>query len=58
MYIFHRQGDDSRLLDLFMWTDDPDYVPTDADYEAAALLTAVRPLDKLSVTWGGIKKRL
>jgi hypothetical protein len=32
MYIFHRQGNDSKIMDVFMWTDDPGYVPTDDDY--------------------------
>jgi hypothetical protein len=35
MYIFHRQGDDTVFWDVFMWTDDPDYVPTDEDYQDA-----------------------
>ncbi|UCE46435.1 MAG: LamG domain-containing protein, partial [Phycisphaerales bacterium] len=35
MYIFHRQGNDSKIMDVFMWTDDPGYTPTDADYEDA-----------------------
>ena len=34
MYILNRQ--DGALWDVFMWTDDPDYVPTDEDYENAA----------------------
>jgi len=33
MYIFNRQ--DNNLWDVFMWTDDPDYEPTDVDYENA-----------------------
>jgi len=35
MYIFHRQGNSSVFWDVFMWTDDPDYVPTDEDYQNA-----------------------
>jgi len=35
MYIFHRQGDDTVFWDVFMWTDDADYVPTDEDYQNA-----------------------
>jgi hypothetical protein len=35
MYIFHRQGDETVFWDVFVWTDDPDYVPTDEDYENA-----------------------
>jgi hypothetical protein len=40
MYIYHRQGDNSVFWDVFVWTDDPDYVPTDNDYLNA---TAVLP---------------
>ncbi len=32
MYIYHRQGESVVFWDVFMWTDDPDYVPTDEDY--------------------------
>ncbi|MEJ2703152.1 MAG: discoidin domain-containing protein [Sedimentisphaerales bacterium] len=35
MYVFHRQGDETVFWDVFMWTDDPGYVPTDQDYENA-----------------------
>ena len=35
MYIFHRQGNSTVFWDVFMWTDDPDYVPTDEDYQNA-----------------------
>ena len=60
MYIFHRQGNDTVFWDVFMWTDSADYVPTDDDYNNAQVLgtTAVRPLHKLSTTWGSIKERL
>jgi len=40
MYIFHRQGNDTVFWDVFVWTDSPDYVPTDEDYQNA---TAVVP---------------
>jgi hypothetical protein len=46
MYIFHRQGDSTVFWDVFMWTDDPDYVPTDDDYRNAKVPlpgTAVNP---------------
>ncbi|MHC4681504.1 MAG: hypothetical protein ACYTEK_22730, partial [Planctomycetota bacterium] len=33
MWILNRQT--GAIWDVFMWTDDPDYVPTDADYENA-----------------------
>jgi hypothetical protein len=35
MYIFHRQGDNTVFWDVFVWTDSPSYVPTDADYQNA-----------------------
>ena len=37
MYIFHRQGTSLVFWDVFMWTDDPDYVPTDEDYQNASV---------------------
>jgi hypothetical protein len=33
MYIISREN--QAILDVFVWTDDPDYVPTEADYENA-----------------------
>jgi len=35
MYIFHRQGNSTVFWDVFMWTDNPNYVPTDEDYQNA-----------------------
>jgi hypothetical protein len=35
MYILTRQN--TAIWDVFMWTDDLDYVPTDADYQNAAV---------------------
>ncbi|MFH1882786.1 MAG: LamG domain-containing protein [Planctomycetota bacterium] len=35
MYILHRQGNDTVFWDVFMWTDDAGYVPTDEDYQNA-----------------------
>ena len=32
MYILHRQGNDTVFWDVFMWTDDAGYIPTDEDY--------------------------
>jgi hypothetical protein len=32
MHIFHRQGNDAVFWDVFVWSDDPGYVPTDDDY--------------------------
>jgi len=33
MYVLNRES--GAIWDVLMWTDDPDYVPTDADYESA-----------------------
>ena len=35
MYIFHRQGNDTGFWDVFVWSDDPGYRPTDEDYRNA-----------------------
>ncbi len=43
MYMFHRQGDPTRLLDVIVWTNDPGYVPTDEDYEMAELFEGGGP---------------
>ena len=37
MHIFHRQGSDTVFWDVFVWTDDPGYRPTDEDYENATI---------------------
>ncbi|MCP4612713.1 MAG: hypothetical protein GY845_28800 [Planctomycetes bacterium] len=37
MYIFHRQGADTAFWDVFVWTDDPGYRPTDEDYQNATI---------------------
>jgi hypothetical protein len=55
MYMFHRQGNNTRIMDVFMWTDSTDYVPTDADYESAQLGTPVEPAGKLATVWSQIK---
>jgi len=59
MYIFHRQGDGTRFLDVFAWADKPDYLPTDDDYKNAKELKAgakaVEPAGKLATVWGRIK---
>ena len=38
MFIFHRQGNDTVFWDVFMWTDDPNYVASDGDYLAATVI--------------------
>jgi len=40
MYIIHRRGNNTVFWDVFMWTDNPDYVPTDADYRNAEIPSA------------------
>lgn len=40
MHFYHRQGGSSLKLDVVMWTNDPDYVPTDGDYLSALSLPA------------------
>jgi hypothetical protein len=59
MYMFHRQGDNTVFWDVFMWTDDSTYIPSDEDYRNAKPMKAgdiaVQPLEKLSITWGSIK---
>ena len=60
MYMFHRQGDNTVFWDIFVWTDDATYRPTDDDYTNAEPMKsgediAVLPLEKLSTTWGCIK---
>ena len=57
MMIWYRQGDASALRDVFMWTDNSDYTPTDDDYMNATMLTAssVKPSGKLTASWGAIK---
>lgn len=58
MYIFHRQGNNTVFWDVFMWTDDSTYFPTDSDYKKAKEMKAgqaVNPTDKLATVWGYIK---
>jgi hypothetical protein len=45
MYIFHRQGDNTVFWDTFVWTDSPDYVPTDQDYQNATPVLPDRVLN-------------
>ena len=55
MHIYHRQGNDSKKMDVFVWADNPDYVPTDDDYAGATASVAVEPASKLATVWGRIK---
>jgi hypothetical protein len=45
MYVFHRQGDSTVFWDVFVWTDNPDYVPTDKDYQNATIVLPGRALN-------------
>ena len=38
MYVYHRQGNSGVFWDVFVWTDDADYVPTDDDYRNAEVV--------------------
>jgi len=55
MYIYHRQGDSTVYWDVFMWTDNADYVPTDDDYLAAQETAMVEPAGKIATVWGQMK---
>ncbi|MDA1193158.1 MAG: hypothetical protein O3A46_15895 [Candidatus Poribacteria bacterium] len=59
MYMFHRQGNNTRFVDVILWTDDASYFPTDADYTNATegRTRAVDASGKLSTAWGRIKAR-
>ena len=59
MYIYHRQGNTSRFMDVFVWTDSSQYRPTDDDYEKAKERTAksVEAVGKLAEVWGNIKSK-
>ena len=41
MHIVHRQGGPEVYWDVMMWTDDPDYVPTDGDFLDSEVPTVV-----------------
>jgi hypothetical protein len=59
MHIFHRQGNNSRFIDVIVWTDDPGYLPSDDDYMAAEEKTSGLSVDagaKLATVWGGLKR--
>ena len=53
MRIYHRQGDATVFWDVFMWTDNASYVPTDDDYRNAMVLlpgTAGNPIPGAGAT--------
>ncbi len=58
MYIYHRQGNSTRFMDVFMWADNSNYRPVDDDYNNATEMKAgqaVEFVDKLATVWGQIK---
>ncbi|MAF12437.1 hypothetical protein CMK11_18480 [Candidatus Poribacteria bacterium] len=60
MHIFHRQGNNTRVMDVFVWVDDVAYLPTDDDYISAEEKTSGLAVDsgaKLTTAWGRLKRR-
>lgn len=58
MMIWTRGSSLEDQYDVFMWADDPEYVPTDEDYlKAKVKRLAVQPHDRLTTTWGRLKTR-
>ncbi len=59
MMIWYRQGNTTALRDVFVWADNPSYIPTDDDYmnadEIGTKPESVDPGGKLTATWGFIK---
>ena len=56
MVILRRQADSENKMDVFMWTDDKAYQPSDKDYDKAREKgLSVETTDKLSTFWGIIK---
>ena len=56
MMIWFRGSSLQDQYDVFMWADDPEYVPTDEDYQKAKVKKlAVQPHDRLTTTWGRLK---
>ena len=56
MVFFRRQAGQKNKMDVFMWTNDKAYQPTDQDYEKAKpKRLSVKKVDKLSTFWGIIK---
>jgi hypothetical protein len=58
MIIWYRGSDLEDQYDVFVWSSDLDYEPTDDDYKNAKVKKlAVQPEDKLATTWAQIKSR-
>ena len=57
MMIWTRQSSNQVQLDVFCWSSDLDYEPTDEDYEnAASGVTDVNPEGLLTTTWARLKQ--
>ena len=59
MHMFHRQGNASRVMDVFVWVDNPGYIPSDNDYMNAEEKTSGLAVDsggKLTTAWGRLKR--
>ena len=58
MMIWTRQSGILDQYDVFLWSSDLEYQPTDEDYENAEIFaTAVNPEGLLTTTWGDLKSR-
>ena len=58
MMIWTRQSDLEDQFDVFLWSSDLDYQPTDDDYKAAEVKKlAVQAQDRLTTTWGRLKSQ-
>lgn len=55
MMIFTRGSNLTDQYDVFLWSSDLDYEPTDDDYQNATAATAVQPQERLTTTWGKLK---
>ncbi len=60
MMIWYRQGNTTALRDVFVWTNNSGFTPTDDDYINAEEIVvnapkSVKPGDKLTTTWGTMK---
>tara|TARA_B100002003_G_C13763028_1_gene378977 strand:+ start:332 stop:514 length:183 start_codon:yes stop_codon:yes gene_type:complete len=59
MMIWTRQSSLNVQYDVFCWSSDLDYQPTDDDYKKAKEKTmAIEPVTKLTTTWSTIKASL
>ncbi len=58
MIIYTRQSSNQVQYDVFCWSSDLEYAPTDEDYENAEVASLpVNPKGLLTTTWGDLKNR-